>query len=180
MYMIVTFEYTSFYQEVNYFLHLSHSLTMKSCSTLFWSSSEMSSYSWPTAGESFTMQRTSSHLTQTLSSPPPPVIFPPEGGHNVDIHIFIIIVKYLAKVPFDFWLRPRTFYWKLIKSFIACPASTLVSTRLVNKWLQLIGGVNINNASPEYIPGYLPSDPTSGQSIVLGSFWNAGHPIIFF
>ena len=47
---------------------------------------------------------------------------------------------------------------------------------------QLIGGVNISNASPEYLqservisgscnypPGYLPSDPTSGQSIVLGS-----------
>ena len=47
---------------------------------------------------------------------------------------------------------------------------------------QLIGGVNISNASPEYLqpervisgscnypPGYLPSDPTSGRSIVLGS-----------
>ena len=47
---------------------------------------------------------------------------------------------------------------------------------------QLIGGVNISNGSPEYFqpeilisgscnypPGYLPSDPTSGQSIVLGS-----------
>ena len=45
-----------------------------------------------------------------------------------------------------------------------------------------LGGVNISNASPEYLqpervisgrcnypPGYLPSDPTSGQSIVLGS-----------
>ena len=43
-------------------------------------------------------------------------------------------------------------------------------------------GVNFGNASPEclqpervissscnYPPGYLPSDPTSGQSIVLGS-----------
>ena len=51
---------------------------------------------------------------------------------------------------------------------------------------QLIGGVNISNASPGYLQpervisgsynypqGYLPSDPTSGQSIVLGSlpFW---------
>ena len=47
---------------------------------------------------------------------------------------------------------------------------------------QLIGGVNICNASAEYLepervisgscnypPGYLPSDPTRGQSIVLGS-----------
>ena len=47
---------------------------------------------------------------------------------------------------------------------------------------QLIGGVNISSASPEYLqperlisgrcnypPGYLPSDLTSGQSIVLGS-----------
>ena len=44
-----------------------------------------------------------------------------------------------------------------------------------------MGGVNISNASPEYLQpervingscnyplGYLPSDPTSGQSIVLG------------
>ena len=43
-------------------------------------------------------------------------------------------------------------------------------------------GVNIGNASPKYLqpervtsgscnypPGYLPSDPSSGQSIVLGS-----------
>ena len=47
---------------------------------------------------------------------------------------------------------------------------------------QLIDGVNISNASPKYLqpervisgscnypPGYHPSDPTSGQSIVLGS-----------
>ena len=46
----------------------------------------------------------------------------------------------------------------------------------------LLGGVNISNASPKYLqpervisgscnypPCYLPSDPTSGQSIVLGS-----------
>ena len=45
-----------------------------------------------------------------------------------------------------------------------------------------LGEVNISNASPEYLqpervisgscnypPGYLPSDPTSGQYIVLGS-----------
>ena len=45
-----------------------------------------------------------------------------------------------------------------------------------------LGGVNISNASPKYLqperatsgscnypPGYLPSDPTSGQTIVLGS-----------
>ena len=47
---------------------------------------------------------------------------------------------------------------------------------------QLIWGVNISNASPKYLqpermisgscnypPGYLPSDPTNGQSIVFGS-----------
>ena len=47
---------------------------------------------------------------------------------------------------------------------------------------QIIGGINISNASPKYLQpervisgtcnypsGYLPSDPTSGQSIVLGS-----------
>ena len=47
---------------------------------------------------------------------------------------------------------------------------------------QRIRGVNISNASPEYLqpervisgssnylPGYLPSDPTIGQSIVVGS-----------
>ena len=47
---------------------------------------------------------------------------------------------------------------------------------------QLIRGVNISNGSPKYLqpervisgscnypPGYHPSDPTSGQSIVLGS-----------
>ena len=47
---------------------------------------------------------------------------------------------------------------------------------------QLIEGVNIRNAIPEYLqpervtsggcnypPGYLPSDPTSGHSIVLDS-----------
>ena len=52
---------------------------------------------------------------------------------------------------------------------------------LVLCW-QLIWGVNISNASPKYLqperaisgscnypPGYLPSDPTSGQSIVLVS-----------
>ena len=48
--------------------------------------------------------------------------------------------------------------------------------------VKFIGGVNISKASPEYLqpervisgscnysPGYLPSDPTSGQSIILGS-----------
>ena len=47
---------------------------------------------------------------------------------------------------------------------------------------QFIRGVNISNVSPKYLqpervisgtcnypPGYLPSDPPSGQSIVLGS-----------
>ena len=49
-------------------------------------------------------------------------------------------------------------------------------------WLQRIGGVNNSNDSLEYLPpdrvisgscnyppGNLPSDPNSGQSIVLGS-----------
>ena len=57
-----------------------------------------------------------------------------------------------------------------------------VSTVGVGRGVSSLGGVNINNVSPKYFQpervisdsdsyptGYLPSDPTSGQCIVLGS-----------
>ena len=71
---------------------------------------------------------------------------------------------------------------KQIKQYRQITALCCVGTVEVGWGWQLIRGVNINNASPEYLqpervisdscnypPGYLPSDPTSGQSIVLGS-----------